>query len=163
VRGIANSNNADYVQMYQYISVVCDGSPYVILSVNPATQTLNEFTYTVTNPDSSPMEHFFLEIDPIVLSNLTPMLSSNVLPPQGWGVEVWSPAGAVTTRLSSLNPTSGPGDGVELFAPPIGEPGSSYNPAWQPGWGGLHFYWMRLAGSPIIEGDALGSMMLGYA
>ncbi len=38
------------------------------------------------------MEHFFLEIDTIVLSNLTPMLSSNVLPPQGWGFEVWSPA-----------------------------------------------------------------------
>jgi hypothetical protein len=155
VRGIANANNADYVQMYQYISVVRGGSPYVILSVSPGTQTLNKFTYTVTNPDSSPMEHFFLELHPTVLSNLTPLLSSNVLTPQGWGVEVWSPAGAVTTRLSSLNPTGAPDDGVEAFAPPIAEPGSSYNPSWQPGWGGLHFYWMGLTGSPIIEGSAL--------
>ena len=155
VRGIPNSNNADYVQMYQYISVVRGGSPYVILSVTPATQTLNEFTYTVTNPDSSPGEHFFLELHPAVLSNLIPLLSSNVLAPQGWGVEVWSPAGAVTTRLSSLNPTGAPGDGVALFAPQIAEPGSSYNPPWQPGWGGLHFYWTGLTGTPIIEGSAL--------
>jgi hypothetical protein len=109
----------------------------------------------VTNPDSSPMEHFFLEVDPIVRANLTLQLSSNVLAPQGWGVEVWNPAGAVTTRVSSLNPTGSPGDGGDLFAPPIAEPGSSYNPPWQPGWGGLHFYWMGVTGSPIAQGSEL--------
>ena len=98
VHGIANSDNADYVEMYQYISVV-QGSPYVIASVIRPTPTLNQFTYTVFNPDSAPMEHFFVEIDPMVLSNLGGMLSSNVVPPQGWGVEVWSPAGPVASAF----------------------------------------------------------------
>ena len=155
VRGIANSNVSDYVQMYQYISVVRGGSPYVLLSVNAATEALNKFTYTVANPDSSAMEHFFLELDPGVLSKLSTRLSSDVIAPPGWGVEVWNPAAAVTTRLSSLNPLGAPGDGVELFAPPIAEPGSDYNPSWQPGWGGLHFYWTGLTGSPIGEGSEL--------
>jgi hypothetical protein len=154
VHGIANSNNSDYVEMYQYVSVVRGGTPYVILSVSQVSQTLNEFTYIVANPDSSPVEHFFIELDPVVLTNVAATLSTTVQPPTGWGVEIWRPAGSVTTRASSLNPSGAPDDGVDLFAPPIADPGSSYNPPWQPGWGGLHFYWTGSAGSPINIGQS---------
>jgi hypothetical protein len=155
VRGIANANNADYVQMYQYITVVKGGSPYVLPSVASASSSMNKATYTVVNPDSAPIEHFFTEVDAMVLAHLSSQLSSNVTPPPGWDVEVWTPAGPVATRSSSMNPSGAVADGSDLFAPQIADPGSSYNPPWEPSWGGLHFYWMGSAGAPIVEGSSL--------
>jgi hypothetical protein len=141
--------------MYQYITVVKGGSPYVLPSVASASSSMNKATYTVVNPDSAPIEHFFTEVDAMVLAHLSSQLSSNVTPPPGWDVEVWMPAGPVATRSSSMNPSGAAADGSDLFAPQIADPGSSYNPPWEPSWGGLHFYWMGSAGAPIVEGSSL--------
>lgn len=69
VRGIDNSDNSDYVEMYQIAVVKPGGSPEVGVELHLA-GSQNEFRYSVYNPELVPMEHFFLEIGPDVLSGL---------------------------------------------------------------------------------------------
>jgi hypothetical protein len=72
-----------------------------------------------------------------------------VVPPAGWNVEFWNPAGTTTNRVSSVNPTGAPDDGLDLFASEFAVQNGDENPPWQPNWGGLHFYWTGQARTPI--------------
>ena len=153
VRGIGTkSAKSDYVEMYQITLVKPGGSPEVGLEVDPA-GSQNQFRYRVYNPEIAPMEHFFLEVGSDVLNGLS---LSQAVPPPGWGVEFWKPAGMSTDRVSSLNPTGAPDDGMDLFGPTFAIQGTSDHPRWEPNWGGLHFYWTGQAGTePIETGEIL--------
>jgi hypothetical protein len=151
VHGIAKSNNADYVEMYQMVLVKPGGSPEVGLELHPA-GSQNEFRYRVYNPELVPMEHFFLELALQVHATLN---SSQVVPPAGWNVEFWSPSGTTSNRVSSLNPTGAADDGLDLFAPPFAVENGGENPLWQPNWGGLHFYWTGQAGTRPVQTNAI--------
>lgn len=153
VRGIANSNNAgneaDYVEMFQFLVVKKGGSPEVGLQVLPQGPQ-NRFEYQVYNPEPQPQHHFFLEIEPDALQQLS---LGDVELPDGWQVEFWDPAGPIANPPSALNPSGQPDDGVDLFGPAVNDEGSDFNLPWQPDWGGLHWFWNGQTGSPIATGE----------
>gem|GEM_PF-885356 len=153
VRGIANSNNAgnqaDYVEMYQYLVVKRGGSPDVGLEVT-LSGTQNIFTYRVHNPEPNAQHHFFLQIAPGVLNQLS---LGSIQSPPGWQVEFWNPGGPIANPVNSLNPSGLPDDGEDLFGPQVNEEGGGFNLPWQPTWRGLHWYWTGSTGSPLNTGN----------
>lgn len=140
VRGITGAAEADYVEMYQFIVIKQGGSPSVGLSLQPADPGYRRVDYRVHNPEATAQYHFFLEMDARLLSMLG---SDDLLMPMGWAVEPWNPAGTVRT------PETADWDATDLFAPTVASEGSGENPAFEPGWGGLHWYWSGQSGAPI--------------
>ncbi|MBL8352451.1 MAG: PEP-CTERM sorting domain-containing protein [Burkholderiaceae bacterium] len=144
VRGIPGADiadaEADHVEMYQFIVIKQGGSPSVGLSLQPSDPGYRRVDYQVYNPEATAQYHFFLEMDARLLSMLSP---GDLSMPQGWDVEPWNPAGTVRT------PETTDWDGRDLFAPTVASQGSAQNPAFEPGWGGLHWYWGGQSGAPI--------------